>query len=152
MLTYKTGNLLHSNAQALVNAVNIVGVMGKGIALQFKESFPLNFKLYQKACKNGTLKTGKMFTTETGESSGPKYIINFPTKTHWRTNTKPEYIEEGLDDLVTVIKEKQIQSIAIPALGCGNGGLNWKDVKPLIEAKLSVLPENINIEIYGPGV
>ena len=136
MIYFKQTNLLQSDAEALVNTVNIVGIMGKGIALQFRETFDLNFKLYQKACKAGEVKIGKMFTTETGQLTGTKYIINFPTKTNWRSNTKLEYISAGLDDLVKVIREKDISSIALPPLGCGNGGLDWKDVRPLIEAKL----------------
>jgi O-acetyl-ADP-ribose deacetylase (regulator of RNase III) len=151
MIQYKHSNLLLSNAEALVNTVNTVGIMGKGIALQFKESFPLNFKLYQKACKAGQVQIGSMFVTETGQFTGPKYIINFPTKTDWRSNTRIEYIEEGLNDLIKVIQEKHIQSIAIPPLGCGNGGLDWKDVKPLMERKLMPLSEQIQIEVYEPG-
>jgi O-acetyl-ADP-ribose deacetylase (regulator of RNase III) len=135
----------------LVNTVNMVGIMGKGIALQFKESFSLNYKRYQKACKTGDVKIGKMFITETGQFTGTKYIINFPTKTDWRANTKIEYIEEGLDDLVKLIKEKNIQSIAIPPLGCGNGGLDWKDVKPLMQKKLAAIEATVNIEVYEPG-
>lgn len=151
MIYFKNTNLLQSDAEALVNTVNLVGIMGKGIALQFKEKFPLNFKLYQRACQKGELKIGEMFVTETGQLTGPKYIINFPTKTNWRANTKIEYIEEGLNDLITVIKEKNIKSIAIPPLGCGNGGLDWQDVKPLIESKLADISDEIDIEIYVPG-
>ncbi len=151
MISYKHSNLLQSDAEALVNTVNMVGIMGKGIALQFKEYFSLNFKLYQKACKAGEVIIGKMFVTETGQLTGPKYIINFPTKTDWRANTRIAYIEEGLDDLVSVIKEKNIKSIAVPPLGCGNGGLDWKDVKPLIESKLSAIAATVNIEVYEPG-
>lgn len=151
MIHYKNTNLLLSNAEALVNTVNTVGIMGKGIALQFKESFPLNFKLYQKACKTGEVKTGKMFVTETGQFSGPRLIINFPTKTDWRSNTKIEFIDEGLNDLIRVIHEKNIKSIAIPPLGCGNGGLDWKDVKPKIEEKLAAESERVYIEVYEPG-
>jgi len=151
MIHYRHDNLLHSETEALVNAVNTVGVMGKGIALQFKVAFPLNYKLYQKACKQGVVKTGKMFVTETGYLAGPKYIINFPTKADWRTSGRIEYIEQGLEDLVRVIKEKNIKDIAIPALGCGNGGLDWKDVKPLIEKKLGQLSDSVKIEVYVPG-
>lgn len=151
MIQFKQSNLLLSNAEALVNTVNTVGIMGKGIALQFKESFPLNFKLYQKACKSGQVQIGKMFITETGQFTGPKYIINFPTKTNWRSNTRIEYIIEGLDDLIRIIQERHIRSIAIPPLGCGNGGLDWKEVKPIIEDKLGLLSENIRIEVYEPG-
>lgn len=151
MITYINRNILESEAEALVNTVNTVGIMGKGIALQFKEMFPLNFKLYQKACKNYQVQTGKVFVTSTGYLTNPKYIINFPTKTDWRSNSKLEYISEGLDDLVNVIKEKNIQSIVLPPLGCGNGGLDWNDVKPLMASKLSPLAETVNIEIIEPG-
>lgn len=151
MIAYKHTNLLTSNAEALVNTVNLVGIMGKGIALQFKEHFPLNFKLYQKACKAGQLQVGKVFLTETGQLTGPKYIINFPTKTDWRSYTKIEYIVSGLEDLVRVIQERNIRSIAIPPLGCGNGGLDWNVVKPIIEKKLAPLSNGVDIEIYEPG-
>lgn len=151
MITYVSKNILDSEAEALVNTVNTVGIMGKGVALQFKEKFPLNFKLYQKACKNTEVRTGKMFVTETGFLTNPKYIINFPTKTDWRSNSRLEDIADGLNDLVKVVNEKNIQSIAIPPLGCGNGGLDWKDVKPLIEERLKPLIEILNIEIIEPG-
>lgn len=151
MIHFKQTNLLQSDAEALVNTVNMVGIMGKGIALQFKETFPLNFKLYQKACKAGDVRIGKMFVTETGQLTGTKYVINFPTKTDWRSNTKLEYISAGLDDLLKVIEEKNITSIALPPLGCGNGGLDWKDVRPIIESKLLTVSDKINIEVYEPG-
>ena len=151
MITYLHKNILSSDSEALVNTVNTVGIMGKGIALQFKEKFLLNFKLYEKACKKNEIQIGKMFITETGMFTNPKYIINFPTKTDWRTNSRLEYIAEGLDDLVRVIIEKKIHSITLPPLGCGNGGLDWKDVKPLMEQKLKSVSEKINIEIIEPG-
>jgi O-acetyl-ADP-ribose deacetylase (regulator of RNase III) len=151
MIQYKHSNIFDSGAEALVNTVNLVGIMGKGVALQFKELFPLNFRLYQKACKNNELKIGKMFVTMTGRLTGPKYIINFPTKTDWRSFTKLDFINHGLDDLVKVIKELDIKSIAVPPLGCGNGGLDWKVVKPLIESKLRPLADSVFIEVYEPG-
>ena len=151
MITYKHTNLLESGAEALVNTVNLVGIMGKGIALQFKEHFTLNYKLYQKACKTGEIQIGKVLLTETGQFTGPKYIVNFPTKIDWRAHAKLGYIESGLDDLIRVIKEKNIRSIAIPPLGCGNGGLDWNVVKPIIESKLNPLKDQISIEIYEPG-
>ena len=122
-MKYITGNLLESKAQALVNAVNTVGVMGKGIALQFKKRFPLNFKLYAAACKKGEVKIGKMFVVQESDLQGEKIIINFPTKTEWFKKSQYEYVEEGLKDLVRVIEAHKIESIAIPALGCGHGGL-----------------------------
>lgn len=151
MITYISKNILESEAEALVNTVNTVGIMGKGIALQFKEKFPLNFKLYQKACKNNEVQTGKMFVTETGYLTNPKYIINFPTKKDWRGSSKMEFIAEGLNDLIKIIEEKNIRSITLPPLGCGNGGLDWNDVKPLMEEKLRPLNDTINIEIIEPG-
>lgn len=151
MIVYKKSNLLESQAEALVNTVNTVGIMGKGIALQFKEHFPINYKLYQKACKEGQVKIGKMFVTETAQFTGPKYIINFPTKENWRSFTRIEFIHEGLDDLIRVINEKNISSIAIPPLGCGNGGLDWIEVKPIIERKLMSISDAITIEVYEPG-
>lgn len=151
MIDFKHSNLLQADAEALVNTVNTVGVMGKGIALQFREKFDLNYKLYKKACAAGEVVPGKMFVTNTNQAIGPKYIINFPTKTDWRTFTKLEYIETGLDDLIKVIEENNIKSIAIPPLGCGNGGLDWNVVKPLILNKLSFLADQVDIEIFEPG-
>ena len=151
MISFHNSNLLKSDAEALVNTVNTVGIMGKGVALQFKEHFPLNYKLYQKACEAGEVKLGKMFVTETGQLTGPRYVINFPTKADWRSFSKLSHIAEGLDDLVRVIEEKNIKSIAVPPLGCGNGGLDWKDVKPLIVSKLSTLAPIVQIEIFEPG-
>ncbi|MEZ4888392.1 MAG: macro domain-containing protein [Chitinophagales bacterium] len=138
-INYKKGNLFDEKVQALVNTVNTVGVMGKGIALQFKERYPKNFEAYHKAHKNGKLQVGKMLVTPTMELQNPKYIINFPTKQHWRGKSQMVFIEEGLKDLVEVIKANNIQSIAIPPLGCGNGGLKWEAVKPLMEKVLSEL-------------
>ena len=144
MIHYKTGNLLESNADALVNTVNTVGVMGKGIALQFKNMFPNNFKIYAKACANKDLTIGKLLVTEESLLTGKKLIINFPTKTSWRLPSEYIFIEKGITELVKVIKEKKIKSIAIPPLGAGNGGLDWNKVKPLLEANL----KNIDCEIY----
>lgn len=150
MIQYRTGNLLESEAEALVNTVNTVGVMGKGIALQFKNMFPNNFKLYANACKNQELKIGKLLVTE-DESllSGKKIIVNFPTKTNWRLPSEYQYIESGLTELVKVIQERKIKSIAIPPLGAGNGGLNWNKVKQILEKHLSDL--DCEIFIYEPS-
>jgi O-acetyl-ADP-ribose deacetylase (regulator of RNase III) len=151
MIQYKTGNLLDSEAEALVNTVNTEGVMGKGIALQFKNLFPHNFKLYAKACKNKEVKVGKMLVTEEEALfSGKKIIINFPTKTSWRLPSEYQYIESGLAELVKVIKEKNIKTIAIPPLGSGNGGLDWNIVKQIMEKHLSNL--DCEIFIYEPSV
>ncbi|ARU58610.1 macro domain protein [Oleiphilus messinensis] len=149
MITYTTGNLLEAPAEALVNTVNTVGVMGKGIALMFKERFAHNMQAYAKACKNNEVVTGKMFVTETGELMGPKWIINFPTKQHWRARSKIEWVEEGLIDLHRFIIENDVKSIAIPPLGAGNGGLDWKEVKPKVEAALADL-EGVDILIFEP--
>src|SRR4051794_24060621 len=140
MITFTEGNLLKAETEALVNAVNTVGVMGKGIALMFKEAFPENFKVYEAACKRGEVNVGHMLVTERQDINGPKWIINFPTKQHWRSPSRIEWIEDGLRDLVRVIRENKIKSVAIPALGSGNGGLNWQDVRPRIEAILGVIP------------
>jgi len=136
MFEFARGNLLESKAEALVNTVNTVGVMGKGVALMFKEAYPENFKAYEAACKKKEVKVGRMFVTERQALIGPKWIINFPTKEHWRGDSKMKWIEAGLEDLKCVIAEKKIRSIAIPPLGSGNGGLKWPDVRSKIEAAL----------------
>ena len=150
MITLTSGNLLESPADALVNTVNCVGVMGKGIALQFKQAFPANFKAYAAACKAGDVQPGRMFITETGQLHPPRYIINFPTKRHWRNKSRLEDIESGLVALAADIKRLGIHSIAIPPLGCGNGGLNWADVRPRIEQALAKFPE-LGVQLYPPA-
>lgn len=149
MIYYTQGNLLEANVEALVNTVNTVGVMGKGIALMFKERFPKNMDAYARACKNGEVITGKMFVTATDELVGPQWVVNFPTKQHWRSKSKMEWIEEGLQDLRRFINEKKIKSIAIPPLGSGHGGLDWQDVKPKIIEALSNI-EGVDIWVYEP--
>ncbi|MDI9319568.1 MAG: macro domain-containing protein [Phycisphaerales bacterium] len=150
MIHYKTGNLLDSKAEALVNTVNTVGVMGKGIALQFKNMFPNNFKLYANACKNKEVNVGQLLVAEEEALlAGKKIIINFPTKTNWRLPSEYQYIEAGLIELVKVIKEKRIKSLAIPPLGSGNGGLDWNKVKPILEKHLADL--DCEIYIYEPS-
>jgi O-acetyl-ADP-ribose deacetylase (regulator of RNase III) len=145
MIHYKTGNLFDSEAEALVNTVNTIGVMGKGIALQFKNIFPNNYKIYTNACKNNELKIGQLLVTEEATLlTGKKIIINFPTKTNWRLPSEYKYIEDGLVELKKVIKAKNIKSIAIPPLGAGNGGLDWNKVKQILGNSLS----NIDCEIY----
>lgn len=147
MIIYTTGDLLKSSADALVNTVNCEGYMGKGIAYQFKMQFPNNNKDYVKACKTGELQIGKLHYFE----EDGKIIINFPTKNKWRAKSKMEYVEKGLDELVKLIERKNIQSIAIPPLGSGNGGLIWNEVKSVIEKKLSAVDENVQILIYEPS-
>lgn len=143
MITFTQGNLLEARAEALVNTVNTVGVMGKGIALMFKERFAENFRRYAAACKAKEVRTGRMFVTETNEIGGPRWIINFPTKQHWRSDSRMEWITEGLQDLRRVLIEKQIKSVAIPPLGSGNGGLDWAKVRPQIEQALVGLDTEI---------
>lgn len=135
--------------EAVVNTVNTVGIMGKGIALMFKERFPENFEAYSRACKNKEVRIGHMFVTENKELFGPRLIINFPTKTHWRVRTRLNWLQEGMNDLVRTIEEENIRSIAIPPLGCGNGGLEWHAVKPVIVAALDGVAD-LDARIYEP--
>jgi O-acetyl-ADP-ribose deacetylase (regulator of RNase III) len=145
------GDLLkQDDVDAIVNTVNCVGVMGKGIALQFKNKWPGNFDFYHAACKAGRVTPGKMLVFDAGAYAQPHYIINFPTKDHWRGSSKLSFIEDGLVDLVAHIQALGIRSIAIPPLGCGNGGLDWADVKPLIMQAFASLPE-LDIRLFEPG-
>ena len=145
MIKYITGNILESKADALINTVNTVGVMGKGIALQFKKAYHNNYKAYVQACKKNEIGIGKLLIVKDSNlDSGEKYIINFPTKKDWRKPSEYEFIEAGLEDLIRIIKDYNIKSIAIPPLGAGNGGLEWEKVKKMIENKLS----NIEIDIF----
>lgn len=150
MISVADGNLLDAPVEALVNTVNTVGVMGKGIALQFKRAYPAMFKAYASAAKRGDLAIGRMHVWHTDQLDGPRVVINFPTKRHWRSGSKLADIEAGLNDLVKVIREERIESIAIPPLGCGHGGLNWAEVEPLIRAKLAPL-EDVDVRIYPPA-
>jgi O-acetyl-ADP-ribose deacetylase (regulator of RNase III) len=140
MIEIKKGNLLETDAEALVNTVNCVGQMGKGIALQFKKAYPENAKAYEHACKAGEVRPGRMCVFETGSMLNPRYIINFPTKRHWRGDSRIEDIDAGLKALVEEVRARGISSIAIPPLGCGLGGLDWRAVKPMIEQALAALP------------
>ena len=149
MITYTQGNLLEADAEALVNTVNTVGVMGKGIALMFKERFPVNMTAYAEACKQKQVQTGKMFVTETGELMGTRWVVNFPTKQHWRARSQIQWIIDGLADLRHFIEHNEVHSIALPPLGSGNGGLNWAEVKPYIEKALGDLVD-VNILVYEP--
>ncbi|MBP5790996.1 MAG: macro domain-containing protein [Kiritimatiellae bacterium] len=149
MTTIKKGDLLAESAEALVNTVNCVGVMGRGVALQFKKRFPENFKAYERACKNGDVVPGKMFVFETG-ALFPRIIINFPTKRHWRQGSRMEDIEAGLADLVRVLRERGVSSVAVPPLGCGLGGLDWKIVRPKIAAALESVP-GLSSVLFEPG-
>ena len=150
MITYRKGDIIVADVEALVNTVNCVGIMGRGIALQFKKAFPQNFKEYEVACKRGEVEPGRMFVHRTGHITNPRYIINFPTKRHWKGNSRLEDIEAGLIDLVKVIKELGIRSIAVPPLGCGLGGLDWNEVRPRIEAALQEVPE-VEAIVFEPA-
>ena len=149
MINYKQGNLLAASTEALVNTVNEVGVMGKGIALMFREAFPVNAEAYEKAAEAGMVRVGHMFVTENRSLVGPKWIINFPTKKHWRHPSKLEWVRDGLRDLVKVITEKRIHSIALPPLGCGNGGLEWAVVRREIEGELGAL-KDVEVVVFEP--
>ncbi len=150
MIAYKTGNILAEDAEALVNTVNCVGVMGRGIALQFKKAFPKNYKSYAAACKRNEVQPGRMFVSETRQLMNPRYIINFPTKRHWRGKSRMEDIDAGLVALVEEIRSRNIRSIAIPPLGSGLGGLDWSEVRPRIEAALQTFSD-LKVVIFEPG-
>jgi O-acetyl-ADP-ribose deacetylase (regulator of RNase III) len=152
MIEYKIGDLMAEEAEALVNTVNCVGVMGRGIALQFKKAFPENFKVYANACRHKDVQPGRMFVFERGDmfSPWPRYIINFPTKRHWRNKSRMEDIESGLASLVAEIRQRGIRSIAIPALGSDLGGLDWNEVRTRMQAALKEL-DGVNIVIFEPG-
>lgn len=149
MIKFLEGNLFDAPTEALVNTVNTVGVMGKGIALMFKEAFPDNFRSYDEAVKREEVRIGHMFVTENRAFDGPKWLINFPTKKHWRHPSKLEWIVDGLNDLRRVIEEKGIHSIALPPLGCGNGGLDWSDVRPEITRALAPL-HDVDVWVFEP--
>ena len=149
MIRFTSGNLLESGAVALVNTVNTVGVMGKGIALMFKDAFPENFRAYAQACKRGEVVPGRMFVTRPSELHGPEWIVNFPTKLHWRQPSRLEWVVAGLMDLRRWIEREQVASIAVPPLGAGNGGLDWADVRQAIEAGLAGLPAT-EVIVYEP--
>lgn len=149
MIRFTQGNLFEAQVDALVNTVNTVGVMGKGVALQFKEAFPENFTAYAAACKKGDVQVGKMFVTKTRRLTSPKWIVNFPTKAHWRHPSKMEYVRTGLTDLVRVIRDLGIRSIAVPPLGSGSGGLDWWLVRRAIEDALAEL-DDVDVLVYEP--
>ncbi len=134
-----------------MNTVNTVGIMGRGIALQFKQAYPAMFREYERACKAGDVRLGKVHVFDLGElAGGPRWIINFPTKAHWRAGSRMVDIDAGLKDLMETIRKLHIRSIAIPPLGCGNGGLDWDDVRPRIEAALAEVPE-VEALVYSPA-
>jgi O-acetyl-ADP-ribose deacetylase (regulator of RNase III) len=150
MIEYKKGDILQEDAEALVNTVNCVGIMGRGIALQFKNAFPENFKTYVAACNRNEVQPGQMLVFKTGRLTNPKYIINFPTKRHWRGKSRIEDIHSGLVALANEIRSRNIHSIAIPPLGSGLGGLDWSNVRPRIENSLRGL-DNVRVVIFEPA-
>lgn len=149
MISEETGNLLDAPADALVNTVNTVGVMGKGLALQFKQAYPANFRAYQAACRRGEVRLGRVFVYEPGVPGQPRYLVNFPTKGHWRDRSSLDDVRQGLADLRRLVLDRGIASIAVPPLGCGNGGLDWRDVRPLIDGALGDLP-GVRVLLYPP--
>ncbi len=150
MIKETAGDLLEAETEAIVNAVNCVGVMGKGIAWQFRRKFSENyFKDYKRACQSGDLRIGKVHVYSLNAENDPRFIVNFPTKNHWREKSRFEDIESGLESLAKAIEEYGIGSIAMPALGCGLGGLDWKDVKPLIETAFLKIPK-VQLLLYSP--
>lgn len=149
MLRYSKGNLLEAPVDALVNAVNEVGVMGKGIALMFKERYPETSAQYQREAKAGRVAVGTVLAIANPQPAGPRWIIHFPTKKHWRNPSKLEWVQTGLSDLVRVVREQGIESLAVPALGCGNGGLDWALVKREIEAAAEAIPD-VDVLVFMP--
>lgn len=150
MIELTRGDILRADAEALVNTVNCVGFMGRGIAAQFKRAFPANFRVYEAACKRGEVQPGRMLVYEAGNESNPRYVINFPTKRHWRAKSRIEDIEAGLRALVAEVRARGIRSIAVPPLGCGHGGLQWSEVRPMIERAFAALPE-VRTLVFEPA-
>jgi O-acetyl-ADP-ribose deacetylase (regulator of RNase III) len=150
MIDFTSGDILECEAEALVNPVNCVGVMGRGVALQFRKAFPENFKAYAATCRRELVQPGRMFVFATGQITPPRFIINFPSKRHWRDKSRIEDIEAGLEDLLEVIRARGISSIAIPPLGCGLGGLDWQDVRPRVERAVASL-EDVYVIVYEPN-
>ena len=150
MIELKRGDILQADAEALVNTVNCVGVMGRGIALQFRKAFPENFKAYKILCDRGELQPGKMLVFDLGRLTHPRLVINFPTKRHWKDKSRLEDIDSGLEALVREVRARDIHSIAIPPLGCGLGGLDWQQVRPRIEDAFHSLPE-VRVLLYEPA-
>jgi len=150
MIQFKTGDILAEDVDALVNTVNCVGVMGRGIALQFKKAYPDNFRDYAGACKRGEVQPGRMFVHRTNRLVGPRYVINFPTKRHWRGKSRMDDIESGLKALANAIPSLGISSIALPPLGCGLGGLSWSDVRPRIVQTLEQF-RDLRVVLFEPG-
>ncbi|MBH1682751.1 macro domain-containing protein [Stenotrophomonas maltophilia] len=152
-IKFENGDLFQSGAEALVNTVNCVGVMGKGVALEFKRRWPENFKFYKRHCETKWLRPGRVLVFDRGGmfgNDGVRYLFNFPTKDHWRSKSKLDFIDKGLDSMMEEIERLSIRSIALPPLGCGNGGLEWDEVRPLIVEKVSIM-SNVDFHIFGPS-
>lgn len=149
MIEFQRGDILQADAEALVNTVNCVGIMGRGIALQFRKEFPENYDAYRAVCDRGELHLGMMLVFSLNRLQSPRYIINFPTKRHWKGNSRIEDIRAGLKSLVEEVRQRGITSVAVPPLGCGLGGLNWDQVRPLIEEAFSHLP-GVRVLVYEP--
>ncbi|MFD3509313.1 macro domain-containing protein [Nocardia sp. NPDC058666] len=150
MIREESGDLLSADVEALVNAVNTVGVMGKGIALQFKQTYPEMFRDYARAARAGEVQIGAMHVWATGATNGPRFVINYPTKRHWRSPSRLDDVAAGLPALAQTIEQNEIRSVAIPALGCGYGGLGWASVEPLIRRTLVPLATLVDIQLYPP--
>ncbi|MET9313152.1 macro domain-containing protein [Kribbella sp. NPDC003505] len=151
MIRTVTGDLLRQDADALVNAVNTAGIMGKGIALQFKRAWPAMFDDYADACARGEVQLGKMHVWSTGSAAPPLLIVNFPTKKHWRSRSQAQDISSGLEDLVRVVRDHDLRSIAVPPLGCGYGGLDWAVVEPLIHHGLAAVADDVDVRVFPPA-
>lgn len=149
MIDISKGNILEADAEALVNTVNCDGFMGKGIALQFKRAYPDNFKAYEAACRAGTVVPGRMLIFDNSRLIHPRYVINFPTKRHWRNKSRMEDIESGLNALIADVRRLGLRSIAVPPLGCGLGGLDWREVRPMIEKAFAALPD-VRVILFEP--
>lgn len=150
MIEFQEGDILHARTEALVNTVNCVGIMGRGIALQFRKEFPENYKTYRAACDRKELRVGQMLVFDLNRFENPRFVINFPTKRHWKGRSKIEDIRAGLESLVREVRQRRISSLAIPPLGCGLGGLDWNEVRPLIETAFLALPE-VRVLVYEPA-
>lgn len=151
-LRFTTGNMFESLGEAIVNTVNCVGVMGKGVALEFKRRWPENYRAYKRVCDTGALRPGKIFVFENQDMFDPqgrRFLVNFPTKDHWREGARMEFIDHGLDDFVSWMQRLRIRSVVMPPLGCGNGGLDWRKVREVIQEKLSQLTET-DIIVFEP--
>jgi O-acetyl-ADP-ribose deacetylase (regulator of RNase III) len=150
MIEFQKGDVLQADVEALVNTVNCVGVMGRGIALQFRKEFPENYTAYKKVCDRGELRPGRMLVFKLNQLHNPRYVINFPTKRHWKAKSRIEDIQAGLEALVEEVRRRGIRSVAIPPLGCGLGGLNWSQVRPMIEKAFGAL-QDVHVLVFEPA-